>query len=536
MKTLTRKDFLKVSGAGLGAAGMMMLTGCGTSSDSSSTSESSSETTSSSSEESSSTESSAEASSDTALDTSENVELKMYLIGDRADDFDEVYDAINEILLEELNCTVSVDFLSWSEHDTKYSLLFSSGEDFDLIFTASSWCHYETTVALGGYYGLSEEFIQTYAPDIWDVLPEEAWEEAKIDGTIYMVPNYQNSFGADVMAVRGDIMEELGMDSISTWDELYEFYAGCAELGIYASQGGPWYIYFQSQGLSTTSGTPNSGAMILYNTQDASDLDFYYILEWDGFTDYCKQMKELADMGAWSPDVLSSTDDRQTGLLTGRTASMTWNLGTCRTYAKQANEENPDWNVTLVDPTSTQAKQTGSYIGNGVAINVNSNNKERAMMALNKFYTNQEIYDLSMLGIEGKHWEAVGDDQYTLLDQSGYPCDNNCNWGWTNDTIKRTEYIENRTELDDQYDEILASWVSNIKAAHPYDNFTFDTSNVTTQVAAVEAAMGTYYDPLINGLVDDVDATIDAFRSAMESAGIQDIIDELKSQIAEYVA
>ena len=50
--------------------------------------------------------------------TSEHVELKMYLLGDRTPDFDEVYGKINEILEEKLNCSVSVDFLSWGEHDT----------------------------------------------------------------------------------------------------------------------------------------------------------------------------------------------------------------------------------------------------------------------------------------------------------------------------------------------------------------------------------------------------------------------------------
>ena len=52
--------------------------------------------------------------------------VTMYLIGDRTPDFDEVYDKINEILEEKLNCSLKVEFLSWGEHDTKYSLLFSS--------------------------------------------------------------------------------------------------------------------------------------------------------------------------------------------------------------------------------------------------------------------------------------------------------------------------------------------------------------------------------------------------------------------------
>ena len=199
-----------------------------------------------------------------SADTSEHVDLTMYLIGDRTPDFDEVYAKINEILEEKLNCSLNVEFLSWGEHDTKYSLLFSSQEDFDLIFTASSWCHYEQTVSLGGFAPLSEDFIKTYAPDIWEVVPEMAWEQAKIDGQIYMVPSYANEFGQEVLAVRGDLMEKYGMDDITSWDDLMKFYKACAADGIYASQGGPWYPFFQSQGYSTTGGAPKGEGLDIH--------------------------------------------------------------------------------------------------------------------------------------------------------------------------------------------------------------------------------------------------------------------------------
>lgn len=470
------------------------------------------------------------------VDVSEHVDLKMYLLGERTPDFDAVYDEINKILEDKLNCSVSVDFLSWGEHEKKYSLLFSSQEDFDLIFTATSWGHYEQTVALGGFYPMTEDFIQKYAPQTWETVPEVAWEQAKINGEIYMVPNNQTEFGQDVLAVRGDLMEEYNVKSISNWDEMTEFFKRCAENGIYAVQNGPWYQYFQSQGMGLVGGTPKSGELILYNAEDPEDLDFRCIIDWDGFTDYCKQAKEMADAGCWSPDVLSNEEDRQTGLLTGKTAAMVWNMGTCLTYARQANTENPDWNTTLVDPVSDHPKHANPYINNGVAINKNSKNPERAMMALNEFYTNPEIQDLTMLGIEGKHWEAVGENQYKLLDESGYGLDNNCNWGWKNEKIYRTEYVENRTALDDTYDAVKESFTNNQREDHPYDGFNFNTENVTSQVAAVEAAVDTYYKPLINGLVDDVDQSVKDMKSALESAGIRDILTELDKQAADYVA
>lgn len=274
--------------------------------------------------------------------------------------------------------------------------------------------------------------------------------------------------------------------------------------------------------------------MIHYD--DPEDLNIHYLLDWDGFSDYCHQMKELADAGCWSKDVLNSGDERQTGLLTGRAATMVWNMGSCVTYGKQANAEHPEWKVTICDPLSERAKSVNSYTTNGVAININSNNKERAMMVLNEFYCNPAIQDLAMLGIEGKHWKAVGDDQYEVIDESNYGVSSNCNWGWTNENIRREEYIADKTALDEKQEEMMNAWRANIRdTQHPYEGFSFDSNSVSTQFAAVEAAMGTYYDPLLNGLVDDVDASIEALRKAMMDAGMQDILDEVERQAKEFL-
>lgn len=158
------------------------------------------------------------------------------------------------------------------------------------------------------------------------------------------------------------------------------------------------------------------------------------------------------------------------------------------------------------------------------------------MMALNEFYTNPEVYDLAMLGIEGKHWEAVGDDQYKIIDESGYGVNMNCNWGWNNLTIERTEYIENRTPLDDKFDKLQEAFNNNIKPEHPYDGFNFDSTKVSTQFAAVEAALGKYYDPLKNGLVDDVDQALEEMKLSLESAGIYEVLDEMNRQASEHIA
>ena len=156
-------------------------------------------------------------------DVSEPVELTMYLIGDKAVDFDKVYEKVNGILKEKVNATLNVKYLPWKEVDTKYSLLFSSGEDFDMIFTANGWAYYEDTVAKNGFYDMDEDFRKTYAPDIQKIMPEVAWEQAKINQHVYMVPNYQHEYGTSVLGVRGDLMEKYHYDDIQTPEELESF-------------------------------------------------------------------------------------------------------------------------------------------------------------------------------------------------------------------------------------------------------------------------------------------------------------------------
>lgn len=475
------------------------------------------------------------------VDISKPVTLKMYLLGDRTADFDKVYAEINKKLQEKLNATVEVEFLSWSEHDKKYSLLFSGGEDFDLIFTAAGWGHYENTVAMGGFYALTKDFISTYAPDIMKVVPEVAWSQATIDGSIYMVPNYQNEFGNNVVGLRGDLLQKYGYSDITSFDQLLEFYGKVAAgepsvspLGTQA--GGLYYQYLLDKGMDTVSGT-STKELFLYNTVNPEDKTITYALDWAGFTEYCKLAKDLYDKGYWSADSLATTEERQDGFLSGTSASLIWNIGTTETYVDQANKEHPEWKAQIFDTSPSIAKAVNAYINNGVAINAASKNKERAMMVLNEFYTNPEIQDLTSLGIEGTHWKAEADNQYSVLDaEANYGVDANCNWGWVNMTIKRTEYKANPDEVDNKVKAIKDSWNANIKPEHIYDGFTFNNANVSSQAAAVETVLDQYYTPLVLGMAGDVDAAIAELRKQLDNAGIQSVYDEIKKQAESYTA
>ena len=72
----------------------------------------------------------------------------------------------------------------------------------DRVYTANH-AYYREQVDKGGFRELDMDFIQTYLPQTYGVLPESAWEETHINGKIYMVPRNTASIFPD----RGPVID-----------------------------------------------------------------------------------------------------------------------------------------------------------------------------------------------------------------------------------------------------------------------------------------------------------------------------------------
>ena len=148
-------------------------------------------------------------------DISKEVTLTMYLIGDRPVDNDEVFGKINERLKSEINATIDVKFMSWSEYENKYPLIFASGEDWDIIYTAD-WCFYNAQATKQGFWEITREDLETYAPMTAETMYPEAWEQAKVGGKVYMLPMNYKEITSYVYMARGDLMDKYNITSVSS--------------------------------------------------------------------------------------------------------------------------------------------------------------------------------------------------------------------------------------------------------------------------------------------------------------------------------
>ena len=227
-----------------------------------------------------------------------------------------------------------------------YSLTLTGGQ-VDLIFTAP-WCFMYTEAAKGSFYVLDNAFVAKNMPLTNKYQAPESWDETTISGQMIAVPSNQASPMGKLVAIRQDLADKYGISSLNNWNDYMNFAKTIAEKetpesGIYALAAAGdnnelWDVYRQQE--DTFLALDSDYFDLIYNYKkgelpDASDIKLVY--ETDLFKEYAKDMKELADAGAWSRSALTNTvtDDDAFGNLQG--ASIAWNTSVF-TYIEQAEQ------------------------------------------------------------------------------------------------------------------------------------------------------------------------------------------------------
>ena len=60
--------------------------------------------------------------------------IKMYQIGDKPDNLDELLENANKIIGEKVGAKLDIQYLGWGDYGKKMSLYTSSGENYDIAF------------------------------------------------------------------------------------------------------------------------------------------------------------------------------------------------------------------------------------------------------------------------------------------------------------------------------------------------------------------------------------------------------------------
>lgn len=471
-------------------------------------------------------------------DLSEQVNVVMYVLGDRPADMDEVLEkANNEYFIPNLNSTLQIEFLNWSDYTTKYALVLAGGEQVDLMYTAS-WCYYNEEAAKGAFKLLDMDFIEQYMPYTYAEQPSESWDQISISGSIYAVPKAKASFTAyNIIAVRQDLIDQYNLTTPDSWDN-YKTYlselaqlksqTGVTPLGTNANREQLQSTFLQTKGVMGAA----EGYDWYYYHNDKEDApaaeDIFYYYTSDLYKEYCMEMAELVELGAWSTDAINDTTDAQAYFENGTSGSFVWN--TTVFQAGQNLESSGIGTYAVYDVTPDALRSRGSYATDATAIATKSEHPERAALVLDYMKSDVNLNRLLLGGIEGVHYELDADGYRTTLDKaSDYGWNN---WGWA---INRADEPD-EAGLDER--QIAIAEHCDEMEFHPVTaGFTFDPSGVETQYMVVKAIVDEYKNSFALGIYgDDTEATFEKFKADLEKAGIDAVTEEFLNQYKEFLS
>ncbi|MBQ5431355.1 MAG: ABC transporter substrate-binding protein [Lachnospiraceae bacterium] len=475
---------------------------------------------------------------DKGFDLKDHETITMYVLGDRPKDMDEVLKKANdEYFGPNLNVDLDVEFLNWSDYQTKYPLLLSGGEKVDLIYTAS-WCFMNEEISAGAFKELDKDFLKTYMPYTYDTLPSQAWDQISVGGKVYAAPKGKVSFtNYSMLAAREDLIEKYNLTKPTSWDNFKSYLTdlakvqsetGVTPLNTNANREQLLTMYEQSQQVQNVT----EGHDFIYhanNSEDAPAVDgIEYLYMSDVFENYAKEMAELANKGAWSSDAINDTTDPQSYFENGTSGAFVWN-GTIFAAGKNM-EDAGNGKYEVYDVTSDVKRATGSYATDATAITTKCQNPERAALTLDYMKSDVDLNRLLLGGIEGKHWKLEKDGTRSTLDDAEKYSWNS--WAWA---LNRQDEPDEST-LDPRQ---IAAEKHNceMEFVPKQTGFTFDPSSVQDKYSAVSAVVDEYRQSFALGIYGD--ATVDKvkeFREQLKSAGIEDVTKEFKSQYEAYMS
>lgn len=402
------------------------------------------------------------------------------------EDLDVVEEEINKITREKIGVEVTLEPIAFADYPSKVSLALQGGEKIDIYESLGDFNNYVSTDMT---YELND-LLDQYGQGIVDAIGEDWLAACTADGTIYGTPTLKPIALTPMVIYRQDIADELGLDmsSVNSIEDVTDILKQVKEAYpdmIPLAPVEPGRI-----GLDVTWG----------------DVDF--------LTD-----SMYSPTGVLMGDDLTVTDLYSTDIYKER----------CELVRSWYNDGLVMQDAATTTSAAAETMSSGNYFCYIAAYSY----PEAAMKFLNLTYTDADVINLLIYGIEGRDY--VKNDDGTV----SYP------EGEDSTTVPYTAQLSCGT-LGNYFlmyclegsDPASLDWEleqNKIAKTSPAMGFTFDSSSVKTQYTAVNNVIKQYMPGLNCGSLDP-DTEIEKFVKALDDAGYQDILNAKQEQLDAWVA
>lgn len=449
--------------------------------------------------------------------------VKILAPGDAStDDCAKISEAASKITEEKFNTKVELTRVGFGSYDQQVNLTLASSEKLDLMY---EYCGNVTSAISSGQIVPITDYLDSYGSDMKSQISDSDWKCVTFNGDIYGVPANKEKATGWGFAMNKEMADATGIDysSIKTEEELEPLLEKVKEMypDVYPI-------------------VSNNGSMSLMTDQDdlggdigsleSASGDNTTVINYYGTDEYMNEMKlryDWAQKGLIMPDASTSTENANSLIGAGKGFGRFTNTkpGIEKEMEKEVGKEVVV--LEMVKPyTTTTRVDIVWYVPH------NSEKPERAVQVLNEIYTNPDLANLFINGLEGKHYKFVDKEKGIVNYPEGVNASNtgytSLPWAWPNETIS---YIWEGLDSDiwDQIQEFNKD-----ATVSPAKGFAWDNTEVQNEVTACANVVAKYGPALECGSLDP-ETTIPKFLDELKAAGADTIIAEKQKQLDAWL-
>ncbi|MBD2869109.1 extracellular solute-binding protein [Paenibacillus arenilitoris] len=447
---------------------------------------------------------------------------------------DDVVKIVNEKLIADgVNVKLEINYIPWDAWDQKTNLMLSTGEEFELLHVMENG-----TVPVGSYVGRGalqplDELIDQYGQDLKKIIPDYAWEGAKINGKIYSIPavwRFETSGSGEMGTVgyRQDLLDKAGVAFPQTADE---FISAAEAMRKVADKN----LYIQTE----ADGSPN----FLHRTYDSwpfyvdyrdsivkvdQDGNVTSWLESEEFKKDAEFFRKLYEKKLINPDILTYKKEERDKVVSMGDFLFTTNAAL---YASLAISKNNPTAVVAENYLASEKPLLQFFaFGNTNAVPITAKHPEASIKFLNWLYSNKDNHNLFLYGEEGTHYNKVGDRTIEFIDD-----ENDENYYFDSWMIGNINYMLFDANTPEAHLKAQSVEPTNPVEFSPVLGFRLNTEPIAVEYANVLSVVKSSIIPIKMGVVP-YDKHFPAALESLKAAGLDKVVAEYQKQFKEWQA
>ena len=438
-----------------------------------------------------------------------------YVPGDKAEEHDLVIEELNKKFMDRLNVQLDFRMLTFGEYADKMKLTSTSGEAFDLEYTSNWLNSFVDNIARSALLPL-DDLLAQYGKELYASVPEWLFDAGRAGKDLYGIPNYQMVGDYYGVYIQKELAEKYDLDpsTIVEFEDLEPFLFQIRdnepELFPLLKQQSPsrWRSYESFVG----------GLLFMKK----GDETLTVVPSWEAMEEDWAYNNWLYKEKLVRQDIATVTDDSPYQLSNRFAATL--NIAKPGGEAEASARYQKEY---IQIPVSKCYIAYDSGVSTVTAISSTSSHSEEAMKFLNLIYTDEELFNMLLFGIEGRHYTKAGANRVELIENSKYFYGGQA-WAFGNQLL--AWYVPGQE--DGTWEETQA--ILDNAEVSIVRGFYFDPESVQSEIAQL-AAVGKEFERQ-DYVSDDIDSWKSDYINKLKAAGIEKVMAEFQSQVDEWAA